>query len=75
MNIKSRIRKLEAVSVSRTASGELHGITLDEWRHLAKGEDILPLITERNRAAFLEWQRQADERRRQAEETMRKFED
>jgi hypothetical protein len=74
MNIKNRLKKMEAVSVSRTSSGELHGITLDQWRRQAGGEDILPEIREQNRAAFFRWQNRAEERRRSAAETVKMFE-
>jgi hypothetical protein len=73
MNIKNRIKKLEAVSVSQTANVERRGITLDQWRRLAAGIDVLPEIPERNRPAFVEWQARAEDRRRSAAETVKMF--
>lgn len=75
MNLKQRIKKIEAVIFSPLSTGETHIITLEQWRRLADGEDILPEIPERKREAFFEWRKVADERRRQAEETMKKFAD
>jgi hypothetical protein len=74
MSIENRLKKVEAVSSSRAASGELHGITLDQWRRLRAGEDVLPEIPESRRAAFFQSQTRADERRRQAAETVKMFE-
>jgi hypothetical protein len=74
MNIKKRLRKIEMRAESQTANVERHGITLDQWRRLAAGIDVLPEIPERNRPAFVEWQNRAGERRRGAAATAKMFE-
>lgn len=75
MNLKQRIKKVETVILAAKAKDELYPITLSQWRRYAKGFDILPEIPERRRAAFLEWREKADERMKQAAETLSKFAD
>lgn len=65
---------METVILAKKIKGELYPITLDEWRRLAKGEDILPEIPETRRAKFLEWKGKAETRRREAEKVMKMFE-
>ena len=78
MNILSRLKKIENVTLAEKAKDECY-LTLEQWkRYLDRrldGEDILPEIPDKHRTAYLEGRKVADERMRQAAETMAKFED